>query len=137
MPDRHSAVAVHVRLSGAFPLTGTARVMYDVQITNIGKAFNFQKGHLTAPVSGVYLLHVTACLGPGGQWMDLNIMENDKVIGRVFTGDNAYRACGSEALSVHLDVGDIVWVQRAAGIATVLNQDHGWNSFTAALIKAD
>lgn len=134
---KRQAVAVHVRLSGHIPLVGTARVMYDVEITNIGNAYNFQKGEFTATVSGTYMISVTACLGPGGQWMDLNIIENDKVIGRVFSGDDAYHSCGSEALSIRLDEGDTVWVQRFAGSASTLNQEHGWNSFTAILIKAD
>jgi hypothetical protein len=136
-PSKKLAVSTHVRLSGSLPLAGTAKVMYDVEITNIGHAFNFQAGKFIAPVSGVYMFHVTACVGNGGQWMDLNIMDNDKVIGRVFAGDSQYCACGSEALSVHLKTGDSVWVQRTAGTSVTLNQDRGWNSFTAVLLDTD
>ncbi|XP_060561343.1 complement C1q-like protein 4 [Ruditapes philippinarum] len=131
------AVSTHVGISGSLPVAGTAKVMYDVEITNIGNAFNFQTGKFIAPVSGVYMFHVTACLGDGGQWMILNIMGNDNVIGRVFTGDNSYHACGSKALSVHLKTSDSVWVQRAAGSSVFLSQDHGWNSFTAVLLDKD
>ncbi|XP_045198873.2 complement C1q-like protein 4 [Mercenaria mercenaria] len=137
LEGRQTAVSAHVRLSGNTPLSGSARVMYDVEISNIGEAYKFNSGQFTAPFGGVYLLHVTACLGSGGRWMTLNIMDNDKVIGRVFVGDSAYHTCGSETLSLHLDSGDNVWVERVAGSATWLNEDHGWNSFTATLLYAD
>ncbi|XP_053396001.1 complement C1q-like protein 4, partial [Mercenaria mercenaria] len=135
--ERQSSVSAHVRLSKTTPISGTERVMYDLEISNIGGAYDFQNGQFIAPVAGVYMFRVTLCLFANKQWMDLNIVKNDHVIGRVFSVDNQYHTCGSEALSIHFDAGDKIWVQRAAGTSLSLNQDHGWNSFTAILIHAD
>jgi hypothetical protein len=131
------AVSAYIRLSDTTPLTGSMRVMYDHEMSNIGGGYNFQTGQFTAPISGIYIIHVTACLRNGPKWMRLNIVEDDKVIGRVFSGDSAYHCCGSETLSIHLDARANVWVERKDGTATALNEDYGLNSFTVTLLRAD
>ncbi|XP_045198323.2 complement C1q-like protein 4 [Mercenaria mercenaria] len=132
-----SKVSVHVRLSKATPLSGTERVKYDMEISNIGGAYDSKNGHFTAPVPGIYLIHVQLCLGSSGQWMDLNIVKDGAVVGRVFSGDHSYHSCGSEALNIHLKKGDNIWIVRETGKSTSLNQDHGWNSFKALLVLED
>ena len=135
--DRKKVVSAYIRLSDNTRVTGSMRVMYDLEMSNIGGGFNFELGQFTAPVSGIYLVHVTACLINGGRWIDLNVVEDDKVIGRVFAGDTVGHACGSETLSVHLKSNANIWVERTAGSATWLNEDHGWNTFTVTLLHAD
>lgn len=127
-------VSAHVRLSKTTILKNTDRVKYDVEISNIGGAYDLKNGHFTALVSGIYLIQVQLCLGDSEQWMDLNIIKDGAVIGRVFSGDKTFHSCGSEILNVHLKQGDKVWVVREAGPSTSLNQDHGWNSFKAVLL---
>lgn len=132
-----TVVSAHVRLSKTTTVSGNERVKYDVEISNIGGSYDLKNGQFTAPVPGLYLIHVQLCLGTSGHWMDLNIVKEGAVIGRVFSGDHAYHSCGSELLNVHLNQGDTVWVVREAGLATSLNQDHGWNSFKAVLLLED
>lgn len=134
---KQPVVSTHVRLSGTTSLSGTERVMYDVEVSNIHEAYDFQTGQFTVPVAGVYLIHVNACLNNGGNWMDLNIVRDGSVIERVFVGDSSYHACGSKAMSIRFEVGDKIWVERVAGISANLNEDHGWNSFTATLVHSD
>jgi hypothetical protein len=130
-------VSVHVRLAKTTLLRGTERVKYDVEIYNTGGAYDLKNGLFEAPVPGLYLIHVQVCLGVSNQWIDLNIVKDGAVVGRVFSGDHNYHSCGSEALNLHLQQDDTVWVAREAGTATSLNQDHGWNSFKAILIQED
>ncbi|XP_045198325.2 complement C1q-like protein 4 [Mercenaria mercenaria] len=135
--NKHTAVSAYVRLSKTIPLGNSERVMYDIAVTNVGDAYDFQKGQFTAPVSGIYLVHLSACLGNGGQWMNLNIVHDGAVIGKLRSGDSAYVTCTSNSISIHLNVEDNVWIERDDGSSTGLNEDHGWNSFTASLIHAD
>lgn len=130
-------ISVHVGLSKTTALSGNQRVKYDVEISNIGGAYDLNNGQFTATVSGLYLIQVQLCLGTGGDWMDLNILKDGAVIGRVFSGDSAYHSCGSELSNIHLKQGEQVWLVREAGKATSLNQDHGWNSFKAVLLQED
>ena len=130
-------VSAHVGLSKTTPISGRERVKYDVKILNIGGAYDLKNGLFTAPVPGLYLIHVQVCLGTSGQWIDLNIVKDGSVVGRAFSGDHNYHSCGTETLNIHLQQGDAVWVERTAGTATSLNQDHGWNSFKVILIHED
>ena len=109
--------------------------MYDVVISNIGKAYNLEKGQFVTPVAGIYMVIVQVCLGQSSQWIDLDIIKDGAIIGRVFSGDNIYHSCGSEAVSLYMDKGSEMSVVRVAGSATILNKDHGWNSFTAVLVQ--
>lgn len=135
--NKTARVSVMARLLGNQNLGSNSRVRYDGEMWNIGKAYNFDDGEFVTPVSGIYLVAVTSCLSSGGQWMDLDIIKDGAIVGRVFSGDHSYHSCGSETISIHLEQGNKVWVNRVAGTATVLNQDHGWNTFTAVLIVAD
>jgi hypothetical protein len=132
---KQPTIATHVRLSQTTPLTGNQRVMYDVLVTNEGDGYDVESGQFTTYVPGLYLIHVTACMLRS--WVDLNIVKDFTVFGRVFAGDGVYHNCGSEAITVRLREREKVWVERIEGSGTTLNQDHGWNSFTVTLLSAD
>ena len=131
------SVAVKVRLSSNQDLAKHNRVLYDIVISNVGNAYDLEQGQFVAPVSGIYMISVQACLGQTNQWMDLDIIRDGAIIGRVFSGDHIYHSCGAEGISLHLDKGSKIWTVRVAGAATILNQDHGWNSFSAVLVQQD
>ncbi|KAL4233292.1 positive regulation of adiponectin secretion [Mactra antiquata] len=130
-----SRVSAHLRLSKTTHLANTDRVMYDIEVSNIGGAYSLNEGLFDTPISGIYLIHVNTCLNIGGKWIDLDIIKDGGIIGRVFSGDSAYHSCGSMLLSVYLNTHEKVWINRVAGSATNLNQDHGWNTLTIVLIE--
>lgn len=135
--SRDAKVAFKVRLSATKTIPNANRVMYDLAMWNIGKAFDLQKSEFLVPVSGIYFLYVKACLGYSSKWLDLDIFKDGEMVGRVFSGDKSYHSCGSEGVSIHLDKGDKIWVSWVAGSTRDLNQDHGWNVFTGVLVMTD
>jgi len=128
-------VITEARLSKNYDIGANSRVMFDVEVSNVGGGFDFSRGEFTAPVNGTYLVFVQACLGFSNMWLDLNIVKDGAVVGRVFSGDDAYHSCGSETVVMELHSGNKLWVAKVAGPATVLNEDHGRNSFTVVLIR--
>jgi len=127
-------VISEARLSKNQDIGADSRVMFDVEVSNVGGGFDFSRGEFTAPVNGTYLVFVQACLGQA-MWMDLNIVKDGAVVGRVLSGDDAYHSCGSETVVMELHYGNKLWVAKVAGPATVLNEEHGRNSFTAVLLR--
>jgi len=127
-------VITEARLSKNHDIGANSRVMFDVEVSNVGGGFDFSRGQFTAPVNGTYLVFVQACLGQA-MWMDLNIVKDGAVVGRVFSGDDAYHSCGSETVVMELHSGNKLWVAKVAGPATVLNEEHGRNSFTVVLLR--
>ena len=128
-------VTTEARLSKNHAIGANSRVMYDVEVSNVGGGFDFARGEFTAPVNGTYLVFVQACLGFSNMWLDLDIVKDGAVVGRVFSGDDAYHSCGSETVVMELHSGNKLWVAKVAGPATVLNEEHGRNSFTAVLLR--
>jgi len=133
--NQSARVAVKVRLLANQDVS-SSRVRYNVEMWNIGNAYDLDNAEFVTPISGIYFIVVQACLKSGGQWIDLDVIKDGATIGRVFSGDQAYYSCGSEATSIHLNKGDKIWVTKVAGSASILNQDHGWNTFTAVLVMA-
>ena len=128
-------VTTEARLSKNHAIGANSRVMYDVEVSNVGGGFDFALGEFTAPVNGTYLVFVQACLAGSNMWLDLDIVKDGAVVGRVFSGDDAYHSCGSETVVMELLSGNKLWVAKVAGPATVLNEEHGRNSFTAVLLR--
>jgi hypothetical protein len=95
-------VSVYVRLSKSVNVKLHERVMYDMEITNIGGAFNFKTGQLTAPVSGVYFISVSACLFHA-QYSNLDIIKDGLKIGVVRSGDLEWVDCSSGNVIFDID----------------------------------
>jgi len=127
-------VITEARLSKNQDIGANSRVMFDVEVSNVGGGFDFARGEFTAPVNGTYLMFVQTCLG-GSTFLDLNIVKDGAVVGRVFSGDDAYHSCGSETVVMELHSGNKLWIVKVAGPATVLNEEHGRNSLTVVLIR--
>jgi len=122
-------------LSKDIDVGSNPRIMYDVEVSNVGGGFDFDNGEFTAPVNGTYLVFVQMCV-PSATWMNLDLFKNGAVVGRVFSGDDAYHSCGSSAMVLELTSGNKLWVARESGSATVLSDGgHGKNAFTAVLIR--
>lgn len=132
-----AVVSAYVRLSETTTVNTSHRVKYDTEVSNVGSAYNFEKGQFTAPVPGIYLIHVSACLFPPA-FMNLDIMKNGVKVGAVRAGDKSYVECTSGAASLHLEAGDDIWVERAdPSSGTGLFEGRGWNTFAATLVHAD
>lgn len=124
----------HVRLSKSTVLSGNQRVMYDVLVSNIGKAWDLDKSQFTAPIPGLYQIHLTACMGSGGPWADFDIIKDGVVMSRILVGDDSYHSCASDTAFLLLEADDNVWVERSAGHGNP-NEEHGWNTFAVTLLR--
>ena len=136
--NKSARVAVKVRLLANQDVTSNSRVRYNVEMWNIGDAYDLDNAEFVTPFSGIYSIVTQVCLGyADAPWIDLDVIKDGATIGRVFSGNKVYHSCGSEATSIHLNKGDKIWVNKVAGTGTILNEDHGWNTFTAVLVLAD
>ena len=130
---RKTAIALKVRLSKDVTLSVGQRLMYDNVVVNVGNSFDRVSGCFRAPSNGTYLFSVTAC-SKGNDWGVLNIVNDEKVLGQVRSGnDGGYYDCNSEVAVGYMEVGSQVWIEMLEGGNGVQNTYH-WNSFTAALV---
>ena len=127
-------VITQVRLSRTSNVDLNARVLYDLEVSNIGGAFDLEHGEFTAPVDGTYYVFLQACVS-FTTYMDLAIMKDGAVIGKLLSGDVDYNSCSSHSLVTELATGDKMWVVRVGGNTAVLSELHAWNTFTAVLIS--
>ena len=121
-------VIAQVRLSRDLNVALNSRVLYDIEVSNIGRAFDMERGEFTAPVNGTYFVFLQACV-ISNVWMSLSIMKNDAEIGRLLVGDVDYHTCSSHSLVAELASGDKVWVAKVGGAAS-LSETNAWNTFT-------
>jgi len=106
-------------------------VLYDLEVSNIGGAFDLEHGEFTAPVGGTYYVSLQACVSHA-MWMTLAIMKDGAVIGKLLSGDADY--CSSHSLVTELASGDKMWVVKVEGTTAVLSKALAWNTFTAVPI---
>ncbi|XP_053390137.1 complement C1q tumor necrosis factor-related protein 4-like [Mercenaria mercenaria] len=135
--QQRPAVSAYVRLSETTTLGTSGRVKYNIEITNIGGAYNFEASQFIVPVPGIYIVDVTACVA-NSEAMNINIIKDGLKIGVVRSGSPDYVDCSSASLSIHLDAGDNIWAERGEpSYSHSLFEGRGWNSFAATLIHAD
>ncbi|KAH3893464.1 hypothetical protein DPMN_017611 [Dreissena polymorpha] len=72
-------------------------------------------------------------------WIQVELVKNGKVIGRVKVGDYGYWAIGTNIINTHLDAGDDVWVQHSTnqGSNMIMSRNGGYTMFTGHLVTAD
>ncbi|XP_060580550.1 complement C1q-like protein 4 [Ruditapes philippinarum] len=91
-------------------------VKFDTVITNVGNGFDNTTGVFTAPLPGIYMFscslldHMDGV--HGNVKLHAEIVQNDKVIGRVFAhaGDN-YRDQGAQTVFVRVNQGDRIFIR--------------------------
>ncbi|KAL8574116.1 hypothetical protein ACOMHN_060692 [Nucella lapillus] len=111
LSDKFSkSVAFTVRFSND-PITDVGQhsiLKFDNVQFNLGNAFSPQSGIFTAPESGVYAFHLS--LMGSWQWSELSLVKNGAVIDSVHVNDDSFDQ-GSLFETVHLNAGELVWVQ--------------------------
>jgi len=127
-------VIAEARLSKDIDVGSNPRVMYDVEVSNVGGGFDFDNGEFTAPVNGTYFVFVQMCV-PSATWMNLDLFKDGAVVGRVFSGDDAYRSCGSSSMVLELTSGNKLWLARDRGNTVLADGGHGKNAFTTVFIS--
>ncbi|KAF3697072.1 Complement C1q-like protein 2 C1q and tumor necrosis factor-related protein 10 [Channa argus] len=93
-------------------------LLFSNVITNIGNHYNPNTGHFTAPARGVYYFTFTGFTAHTESAMRLRLVKNGNLI--VFAGDCATSTDSednaSNAAVLHLELGDVVAVQRAGTV---------------------
>jgi len=126
-------VITQVRLSRDSNVDLHARVLYDLEVSNIGGAFDLEHGEFTAPVDGTYIVFIQVCI-PNNTWMTLAIIKDGAVMGKLHSGDADNNNCASLSMVTELASGDKLWVARIDGNSGVLSEIRAWNTFTTVLI---
>ncbi|XP_052253539.1 complement C1q tumor necrosis factor-related protein 3-like [Dreissena polymorpha] len=114
-------------------------IIYDKVITNVGRAYDSRHGTFRAPVGGTYKFTFSVLQGTNNMWIQVELVKNGKVIGRVKVGDYGYWAIGTNIINTHLDAGDDVWVQHSTnqGSNMIMSRNGGYTMFTGHLVTAD
>ncbi|XP_033735064.1 complement C1q-like protein 3 [Pecten maximus] len=86
-------------------------VKYNHVITNAGGAhYNSDTGIFTCTQTGVYVFSWSIFV-EGHHFIFTDLVRNNAVIGSAQTGqDTGFSIAGSATVTVHLEVGDVVWV---------------------------
>ncbi|XP_060593826.1 complement C1q tumor necrosis factor-related protein 3-like [Ruditapes philippinarum] len=116
-------------------LTGSNYRIYfnDVKL-NIGSAYRSKHGLFIAPVSGMYQFSVSAC-SSSGQYIVLDLMQSDTLLGRMLAGGTTYDSCNSKVFLASLLAGDDVYVQHVeTGDYLLASNGYGYPSFTGVLL---
>jgi hypothetical protein len=134
-------IAFTARLTqNMYPMGPHQTVIFDSVVTDIGDAYHEHGGLFLPPVSGVYVLAVTAMV-PGGHSGGVDIVKNGVELCRAFGGDHvagsAFDTPGTCVVTVHLTPGDDVLVQNHYNDALSSYLKGGlWSSFTGFLLVA-
>jgi hypothetical protein len=126
-------VAFTARLSPYMTTLGTNQaILFNNVLTNIGNAYHLHGGIFTTPVAGVYVFFVTIMSNPS-KVLSVAIVKNDSDICKAYGALN--EGSGSCLTTVHLAVGDDVWVKHTSYGDEI--EGMNWSSFSGILIHAD
>eukprot|EP00105_Crassostrea_gigas_P040123 XP_019924271.1 PREDICTED: complement C1q-like protein 3 [Crassostrea gigas] len=100
-------------------------IIYRDVITNLGGGYNPTNGVFTAPVSGTYVFFTTVVSWDDGNIStDIVLNGNSKV--RTFADSRGFHTpeqyvyqTGTNLVSLHLQVGDRVWVRKYSGTGSI------------------
>ncbi|XP_076449239.1 complement C1q and tumor necrosis factor-related protein 9-like [Babylonia areolata] len=128
------SVAFTVRFSkDPIPNVGQHAVLkFDSVQFNLGGGYNTGNGIFTAPISGVYAFFLS--LMGSWQWSELSLVKDGSVIDSVHVNDETFDQ-GSLFETIHLDAGQMVWVQHSYGSTAI--KGGAWTDFSGFLLKAD
>ncbi|XP_052784562.1 complement C1q-like protein 4 [Mya arenaria] len=113
-------------------------LVFDVLVTNVGKAYNAHDGAFVVPVNGTYAFAVSL-FSQGKKYVGVEIVVNGDVKGEVFADSQEINDVHSSSASVVVDVnvGDHVYVRRGAdSTCGILSQaSRGRTYFSGWLLK--
>jgi hypothetical protein len=123
-----------------YPIGPHETVIFDNVTTNMGNAYHAHGGLFLPQVGGVYVLSITTSVGGPRHDGGFAIVKNSVELCRTFgvnMGDSSLSASGTCVVSVHLAVGEDVWVQSLWNDDTHYLQGDLWTSFTGFLLAED
>jgi hypothetical protein len=107
-------------------------IVFNDIVTNIGNGYNVHGGVFTTRVKGVYIFAATILTTIHN--LGVQIVQDGRELCRAYASYASHDSPGSCLATVHLAVGDDVWV-REYGYAGVV--EGGWSSLSGFLIFAD
>ncbi|XP_062376111.1 complement C1q-like protein 2 [Sardina pilchardus] len=107
------------------PFSVATPLVYRHIFTNVGNAYNPNTGVFTAPVRGVYhfVIFVDG-VGHASTWTGVSLHKNGEHVVITHTQQPHYRVTSSNAASLLLEVGDVVYVKLWPGSWVMDNQNH-------------
>ncbi|CAC5397528.1 unnamed protein product [Mytilus coruscus] len=125
-------VAFHARLAKSVTLRGGQTVIFGIEITNIGKAYNPHTGLCKAPYAGLYFFSCTF-LKQRSTYLRVQLMKNEVEV-QLGHAEDSNADAGSMIAVLYLNAGDIVRVRHHPTFGP--EQMHGhWSFFTGYLIQ--
>ncbi|CAG2226527.1 C1QL [Mytilus edulis] len=112
-------------------------INYDLVLTNEGQAYDSLRGHMVAPVRGLYLVSACVFVDPNS-YLALDLFKNGQLIANFFPdGRGGHYDSESKTLPLVLEKGDIVWMRTHPGFEGRELPAHGgslYNSFSGVLL---
>ncbi|XP_063408911.1 uncharacterized protein LOC134692393 [Mytilus trossulus] len=112
-------------------------INYDLVLTNEGQAYDSLRGHMVAPVRGLYLVSACVFVDPNN-YLALDLFKNGQLISNFFPdGRGGHYDSESKTLPLVLEKGDIVWMRTHPGSEGHALPAHGgslYNSFSGVLL---
>ncbi|CAG2197668.1 C1QL [Mytilus edulis] len=112
-------------------------INYDLVLTNEGQAYDSLRGHMVAPVKGLYLVSACVFVDPNN-YLALDLFKNGQLIANFFPdGRGGHYDSESKTLPLVLEKEDIVWMRTHPGSEGHELSAHGgslYNSFPGVLL---
>ncbi|KAK3583649.1 hypothetical protein CHS0354_021386 [Potamilus streckersoni] len=129
--ENHVAFHAQVSVPDLVNLGIHQTIVFDKIVTNIGGGYHHSTGIFIAPISGVYVFHVTAMSTPGKNQF-LMLTKDGAGIQLLYTEAITNYESASITVPLELGKGSEVWVQTETGMGTI----HGYTQtiFTGFLL---
>ncbi|XP_063431645.1 heavy metal-binding protein HIP-like [Mytilus trossulus] len=125
-------VAFHALLAKSVKLHAAQTVIFGIEITNIGKAYNTHTGLFKAPHDGLYFFSCTF-LKQSSTYLRIQLMKNEVEV-QLGHAETSNADSGSMIAVLYLKTGDIVKVRHHPNYGAETMHGH-WSFFTGYLIQ--
>lgn len=135
-PKTKEPVAFTARLAAHTMLDSLKVAVFDRVLHNHGNGYNPVTGIFTSPVGGTYIFSLAALTVNKNNYVHLQLMVNDREVGRLFCGDSKsdWGDHGSVTVTLSLQENDQVFVREMLNHSGRLHGDN-YTTFTGALIS--
>ena len=111
-----SALAFTAHLDKDITVLGANQAIpFDNVTLNLGGAYDGRHSQFRAPVAGTYEFHMTLSTNAGYQ-LAADVMLNGKPVVKIRTGNDNQFNTATNAVILHMNTGDDMWVQHSQNI---------------------
>ncbi|KAK7488003.1 hypothetical protein BaRGS_00020748 [Batillaria attramentaria] len=106
-------------------------IIFDDDVTNIGRAYDANTGKFTAPLGGLYFFIATASTTTAGEQANMHMVHGSTTVAQCFIGFNTFYEMGSCHATLHLNAGESVWM-KSSGSGSFFVLTTSFNGFLIA-----